>query len=134
MVVMNTSEHADWASDTSNPYAAPRSTLPKATIKPKLELLIAKRLLEAHERGGLTVGLSLRWNALRFAILAIYFLVGLAILGYLQLWTFFALLLGMVLGIFLTNYGWIRTSVRVWSFNERVIDWEKVRQIAEGNE
>src|SRR4051794_7687793 len=120
---MSSSEHGDWASDTTNPYAAPRASIPKAVVKPKLEALIAKRLLEAHDRGGLTVGLSLRWHAVRYVVLAIYFLAAFALLVYVQFWIGFYLMLGMLFGILLRDLGWFRTSARVWPFNERVIDW-----------
>jgi hypothetical protein len=133
---MNAPEHGggDGTSNPVNPYAAPRAAISKTPAKPKLERLIAQRILEAREQGGYSVGLFLRWQKMRYLLMIVYFSTAIGLSAYMELWGLLWLVLGLLIGIVLRDLGWFRASARSWPFNERVIDWEKVRQIADGEE
>jgi hypothetical protein len=131
---MDSPEHGDGdeTSNPVNPYAAPRAAISKSPANPKLERLIARRILEAREQGGYSLGLFLRWQKLRYLLMIVYFSVAIGLSAYRELWGLLWLVLGLLIGIMLRDLGWFRASARSWPFNERVIDWEKVRQIADG--
>ena len=94
----------------------------------------ALRLLEARSNG-YTVGFWLRMAAVRYLVV----LGGLAVivLGYLiesndfnsKLALFF---LGSGLGVFWRDIAFFRASRRIWPLSERVMDWNKVQQLADG--
>jgi hypothetical protein len=117
-----------------NPYEAPRSTLSPPLARPLTarDRKVAARMILAHEQGGYTVGLFYRWSAARYVVLCAYFGVILLVLALFELWPLLALALGALLGVLLRDLGWARASATTWHLTERVTDWEKVRQIAEG--
>jgi hypothetical protein len=116
-----------------NPYEAPRSdvstTLPPVAARDRK---IAARMLEARDRGGFSIGLYYRWSALRHLFLLVYFGVVLLLLGAVQLWVPFALMLGIYLGMLLQAHAVARVSTRTWPLTVRITDWETVRKIADG--
>ena len=75
-----------------------------------------------------------RRNVWRYVRLIAGFGIFLALLGRLEMWDMFWLMTGMAAGVFLRDFGWVRSGRRVWHLTERFIDWEKVHQIAEGND
>lgn len=94
----------------------------------------ARKLLETR-RLGVSVGWVLRANVRRYLILLLgqAAIVGAASLGR-TVWTtnaafFFG---GCVFAVFLRDSAWARASKRTWPFNERVINWSLVEEIAAG--
>jgi hypothetical protein len=48
-----------------------------------------------------------------------------------QSWPAFWIALGMLLGCFLRDIGWVRSIGRTWAFSVKVTDWDKVQKLAE---
>lgn len=48
-------------------------------------------------------------------------------------WEPFCVLAGMTVGCALRDLGWLRRGRREWPTNERVIDWDKVQRMANGD-
>jgi hypothetical protein len=96
-----------------------------------LERKLAVRMLKIRDRGGYGLGLFLRWNAKRYLFSIVYFGVALAYLAYAELWGLFSFALGLVAGMFLRDFGWVRAAAKSWPFTVRVTDWEEVQRIAD---
>ena len=116
-----------------NPYEAPRALSPPPWPFTAKDQAYAARLLQARDQGGYTLGLFYRWNALRYLFTFAYFGASLGLLALIQLWVLFWLMLGLSLGVLGRDLGWARAQARAWPVSERVIDWDKVRRLAEGD-
>jgi len=93
---------------------------------------LARRILETRDRGGYTLGSIFRWNVRGYAVLVVYFGLVIAITAYLSYWPVCMAAIGAVSGCLLRDVGWIRGSNKGWGFTVKVIDWEKVQKIADG--
>ncbi len=89
----------------------------------------ATNLLEQKEHG-ISMGRSLKksWKRLLFRVV----IIALAIFFYINLAQndAFILAIGIILGGTLQDIGWIWRIGKTWGFTEEIIDWEKVKQIA----
>ncbi len=92
--------------------------------------VLAKRMLQIRGEGGYRVGMFLRFNAGKYILYVVIFIVALASLAAVGMWIGFSLMLGLFLGSLLRNLGWIRASRRNWPFTMRVINWNLVDQLA----
>jgi hypothetical protein len=128
---MNASENLQ-ESNAENPYEAPRAAIAKLVGNPKLEQTIAKRLLEARDQGGYSIGLFLRWQGKRYVIMGIYFAILLGLCAFAQAWLPFGILAGLMAGSALRDLGWYKASIKAWPFNDRVFRWDLIEQIADG--
>ncbi len=89
----------------------------------------AKRLLE-HKKNGFSYRLTYRGMRNRYFL----YLTSILILLYLATQSrenaILYILVGLFIGTFLRDYSWIKAMKLTWSFTEKIIDWEKVKQIA----
>jgi len=92
--------------------------------------ILARRMLETHEHG-FSFAIFLRRNAPRYAILIACGVLGLLYLTWLDMPTLFYTVLGLLAGCLLRDIGWFRMIRRTWPFTLKVIDWDKVRRLAE---
>ncbi|MBL8857099.1 MAG: hypothetical protein JNL28_01160 [Planctomycetes bacterium] len=46
----------------------------------------------------------------------------------------FYIVLGMLIGCLARDFGWLRNMRIAWSFNVRVVNWDKVQRIADGEQ
>jgi fatty acid desaturase len=92
--------------------------------------VLAMRMLKLREQGGYRYGTFLRMNAKKHIFLFVYFGAALAFFALTNMWFGFALILGMVLGVFFRDLGWVRASGRTWPFTMKVVDWGLVEELA----
>ena len=92
--------------------------------------VLARRLLEARELGN-SFGLFLRRSIRSYLILFSYWTVILIAFGMFQFWIPFYISLGCLAGCLLRDFGWIRNHLRIWQFTVRVLDWDKVQELAQ---
>jgi hypothetical protein len=92
--------------------------------------ILAKRLLETRDRG-YSFALFVRQNTKTYLLIVSYFVLGLVALALLRSWTAFYLLLGMFVGCFVRDGGWVRQGGKTWPFRLKVIDWDRVQRIAD---
>lgn len=91
---------------------------------------LAQRLLSMRDKGPYRYGAFVKLNAWRYLFqIALHSLL-LAILALMGMWPLFIFLLGLVLGAFLRDVGWVRSTRRVWPFTVRVTDWDLVEKLA----
>jgi hypothetical protein len=83
-----------------------------------------------RERGGYKFGLLMRWHARPYLLGFAYVLAVLGWSAWSGFWGVFLLILGLFLGLWLRDFGFIIASKQSWPFLNRVIDWHKVEQIA----
>jgi hypothetical protein len=93
--------------------------------------LIASRMIEIRERGGQSYGQFLRWSVRPYLIGILYLGVALTVLYLMELYPLFYWVLGMFLGMYLRDFGWVRKTRKTWPFTLKVTDWDMVRRIAE---
>jgi hypothetical protein len=94
---------------------------------------LAKLMLERQQRGDRRWWLYFKINKWRL-ILLFSLIVFLLYLGTLEkAWGFCGFLLGLVTGAFSRDGTWIRYQRKLWPFYAKVIDWEKVENIANEN-
>jgi hypothetical protein len=122
-----------------NPYEAPRADLSEArhngTMNPALERLIAARMLQARDQGGYSIGLFLRWNVKKYLLSIMAAVLNLLIFGFwLSLWPLVLVLAGFLAGEFVRDFGWFEATKRAWPLTVKVIDWPRLRAIADGVE
>ena len=98
-------------------------------MKPEKEKLLALHLL-AHKEKGYSILYVLNKSKFRYMIL--FLLSGLLIWWSLEsLNIFIVFSAGMLVGAFFRDFGWLRRIKASWAFNQKVIDWNKVEEIAE---
>ena len=105
-------------------------------MKQNTEKQLALHLL-AHKRRGYSILHILNASKYRYifhllliaALICCYFWIKDKILN-----LFFLFTIGMLVGAVVRDIGWIRRMKMIWPFNERVIDWKKVEEIAEKKE
>jgi hypothetical protein len=92
--------------------------------------VLAARLIKVRDQGGYRLGYFLRMNAWRYAFLLVYFIAALAFFALTGMWIGFSLVLGMVIGFFARDMGWLRAAQQMWAFNLKIIDWGIVEVLA----
>jgi hypothetical protein len=92
---------------------------------------LARSLLETR-KSGYSWRLILRKNWKGYAVLLAVCLVAFALVVLARADQYFWLVVGMYAGMVLRDLGWIRRISLAWPFNERVLDWDKVQRIADG--
>ncbi len=93
---------------------------------------VAARLLDVHRRGGYSFRLLLRWNAKRHIIALIYLVASVAFFAYVKFPGACFLMIGLFSGMWLRDFGYMRSAIKAWPFFNTVTNWEKVQQIADG--
>jgi hypothetical protein len=93
---------------------------------------LAERMLQARERGGYRILPFVRMNAKGYLVLVVYFGVLLAFFASTAMWPVFAVIAGVVAGVFLRDVSWLIGIQRTWPFSTKVTDWDKVQKIADG--
>ena len=88
-------------------------------------------MLRTRESGGYKVTLFFRNNAKRYVFFIVYFGLLLAFTAFFHLWTFFAVLVGIVFGSLLRDVGWVRSMKRSWPFTLEIVDWNRVQKLAD---
>jgi hypothetical protein len=99
-------------------------------VKKISDQVLAGRLLKIRDQGGVRLGLYLRWNYKRYAFLLLYFTAALAYFAFAGLWMGFALVLGMNVGFFARDFGWVNSTKRSWPFTLKITDWALVEALA----
>jgi hypothetical protein len=96
------------------------------------EIELAAITLEARNRGAFTHRHHFRTNAMRYVLF--FTVVALAALAVarLQHWGAFGLLLGVITGVLARDRVYFRQHKETWPFYAKVIDWQKVQRIANG--
>ncbi len=96
------------------------------------DTIFASYLLH-HKEQGYSIMYVIRKSAIRYLILffALVFFILLYHARYI-VFSGFVFIIGLVIGAIARDVGWFRQSRRLWPFYDKVIDWSKVRQIAEG--
>jgi len=89
-------------------------------------------MLEVSRRGGYSLGLFMGWKAKSYLFGLIYLAASIAYFAYVGLWAGCFLMAGLFSGMWFRDYGYLLAAKKTWPFQELVTDWEKVRQIADG--
>ena len=110
-----------------NPYDPPKGNEKLS----KLERTLAARLLEVRETG-FTLGLYYRWMLKAYVILVFAIGLGMAWFAFLNFHWVVLVLLGVLVGTLLRDYGYGRRQIMVWKAQEKLFDWDKVRRMAAG--
>jgi hypothetical protein len=92
--------------------------------------VLATRMLKVREQGGYGICIFLRMNAKKYILFILYFGAALVFFAITGMWFGFALMLGLSLGTFLRDLGWVRASGRTWPFTMKVVDWDFVEELA----
>jgi len=95
------------------------------------EQVRARLLLHVREHGP-SYGRFVRSNLRLYAVLIAFSLGLLAGAKSWHQWEPFCILAGMTLGCALRDLGWLRRGRHDWPFNVKVLDWDKVKRIADG--
>ena len=93
---------------------------------------LAERMLRARERGGYRILPFVRMSAKGYVVLVFYFGALLAFFAFAAMWPVFAVIAGVVAGVFLRDVSWLIGIQRTWPFSAKVTDWDKVHKIAAG--
>lgn len=95
------------------------------------EQRVAKILLETRERG-FSHELFYKRNFRSYLIQLCFFIPALTFLYYADLWFYFFMLFGMMMGAFLRDLTWVRITVKNWPITATITDWDKVQRMADG--
>jgi hypothetical protein len=114
-----------------NPYQAPlaHAVQPGEEAVTREERRLATRLLEARERG-MSLRLYLRWTAKAQFLRVILLSVFLVYLARMEIWLVFEFILGLFVGAMLRDIAVIRAQRKTWKMQVKLLDWNKVRQMA----
>ena len=91
---------------------------------------LAQRLLSIRDKGSYRFSAFLKLNVWRYLFQIALHSVLLAILALAGMWAVFIFLLGLILGAFLRDVGWVRSTRRVWPFTVKVTNWDVVERLA----
>jgi hypothetical protein len=100
---------------------------------PQNEQILAQRMLVTRDCG-LTFVLFLRRNAWRYLLLTSVYGATFALALYYRQGPMASFAFGLLAGILLRDFAWMRAARTVWPFTRRVTDWDKVQWLAEGRE
>jgi hypothetical protein len=105
-------------------------------MKKPTEQEIARHFLK-HRESGYSIAYVLRRSRLRYAFhvaVLLAFIVIFHTTDDLWLKGFSLWAIGMFLGALVRDFGWLRRIKRTWPFTQKITDWQKVEDIAEGKE
>ena len=89
-------------------------------------------MLEAHE-SGFTFSYYFR-RAFKHYLVVLGLLAAAAVLcAVAKWWPVIPFFFGLAAGFLLRDIGWVRGRVKAWPFSEKIIDWDRVRELAEGS-
>jgi hypothetical protein len=91
---------------------------------------LAQRLLTMRDKGPYRLGAFLKLNAWRYFFQIALQSLFLAILALVAMWPLVIFFVGLALGTFLRDLGWLRSMRRVWPFTVKVTNWEVVERLA----
>jgi hypothetical protein len=94
---------------------------------------IAARLLDVRARGGYSLCIFLRWNAKRYSVVLVYTISAVAFFAFMNYWGLCLLLIGLFVGVWLREFGYMRSAIKAWPFFSAVTNWENVQRIADGD-
>ena len=97
------------------------------------EQILAQLFLE-HRKHGYSIRLVLRRMKRRYILSVTLCVVMSFIACSLSLYWFAYIILGIYMGGFLRDIGWLRAIKKTWPFTEKITDWNKVEAIANGDE
>ncbi|WP_406694882.1 hypothetical protein V5E97_27950 [Singulisphaera sp. Ch08] len=110
-----------------NHYQVPETAT--AAFTPEQQL--AKMLLQARENG-YTLGLFYRWSLRGYLVLFIAISIGIAWFSWVNMAPGIYAMTGLLVGALLRDYGVAKKQVRLWPVQARLLDWEKVQAMANG--
>jgi len=97
----------------------------------RLEKKYAGHLLR-HKEHGYSILYILQVSAFRYLLLILAAALVLVIYQFNQRdGGIYLFLLGLLVGAVMRDFGWLRQGKKVWPLYEKVIDWAKVKEIAE---
>jgi hypothetical protein len=92
---------------------------------------IANLLLEARDKG-YTLGRYYRWQARIYVFLLLIFGAGIAYFAWLGFEAAAVAMVGMLAGVLLRDFGVARGQMKSWPIQSRLLDWDRVRRLADG--
>lgn len=115
-----------------NPYRPPTELPQNRNLSSaiKLEKVLSKRLLEAHDHG-LTIGLYYRWTIKVQAFRILYFGAILYLLASTEQPVLLASIGGIFFGILIQEFGRARGEAKIWPVYSQFLDWDKVQEAAD---
>lgn len=90
----------------------------------------AIKLLEQYEKG-FSIGLAYKRMFKRYLLSGILFALILYFAIYFKHEPLLWIGVGLYIGMFLRDFGWLKNIKKLWSFSEKITDWDKVKEIAE---
>ena len=109
----------------SNPYESPKNR------DDTFESVLITRLLEARENG-----YSLGWHYRRmvksYVVLTLVSMIPIAYFSWLNFAPMAYVMLGVYFGALLRDFGLARLQVKMWPIQTKLLNWEKVEQMAAG--
>src|SRR4051812_30643833 len=108
--------------DEPNPYEAPTAPLAATTTGPlrKIDRVIAARMIQAHDQGGYSAWLFVRWSFKGHLFLFVYLVLAVAALVAFAGGEGVATAIGVYFGLLLRDFMWCHASGIAWPFTERV--------------
>jgi len=94
---------------------------------------VALRLMEAQKNNGYSYRWFLRRMWMPYLLGAAFLVPALWLSTQIGHSGFFLFILGLLMGMWLRDYGVILASKKSWPVLKHVLDWEKVKQIADGH-
>ena len=114
--------------DTTNPYQALRGERSIASEKK-----FASRLLLFRD-SQLTLGKLYRVQAKFQVLLILMFGAGVAYFAWFNFQPGVYLMVGALVGVLLRDFGIMRAQTKLWPMQHRVLDWQKVKRMAQGED
>ncbi len=114
--------------DETNPYQPPDSKPPNP-----FERKYAMRLLALRDKP-LTLGVLYRMQSKKRVIGLIYSVLAIAYFVWVDLQPGIYLMLGALGGIMLDRFAMARMQIKLWPMQKKVLDWEKVERMADGEQ
>jgi len=96
------------------------------------EQRVAKILLETRDHGGFSYELFYTRIFKSYLIQICFFIPCLTLLYYMDFWFPFFMVFGMIIGSYLRDMAWVRTSIKNWPITATITDWDKVQRMADG--
>ncbi len=102
-------------------------------MAPSINQRTAARLLDVHALGGYSLGLFMHWNVRRYVVVLVYVSAAVAFFGFVKFWGMCLLLIGLLGGVWLREFGCMRSAIKAWPFFNAVTNWDRIQQIADGD-
>ena|ERR1035437_2188900 len=100
-------------------------------MKKTSEKILAERMIQARERGGYGILRYARLNARGYISVIICYGALLTFLAFAGQWPLFAVIFGVLGGLFLRDVEWLYGIQQSWPFVVKVTDWDKVQKVAD---